>query len=86
MALPKHLEEAADRLEDAQLRIEAAQGRSRSLESLGDWLAALTDFSTALADVQRYANESIHEKLHEIGARLGTSFERPPSPMPPGVP
>jgi hypothetical protein len=71
MALPKHLDEAAARMQDAARRIEAARARPRSVESLGEWLAALTDYAVAAADVQRFANESVHEKLHELAGHLG---------------
>ncbi|MEW6544732.1 MAG: hypothetical protein AB1411_14130 [Nitrospirota bacterium] len=71
MALPKHLEEAVARLKEASARIDRAREEPVTLDSLKEWLAALTDFSAALADVQEYNNESVHEKLHEIAARLG---------------
>ncbi|MBI4401133.1 MAG: hypothetical protein HY581_05835 [Nitrospirae bacterium] len=71
MAVPKHLEEAVARLTEASLRIEQARTKPATLENLQAWLVALTDFSTALSEVQEYNNESIHEKLHEIAARVG---------------
>jgi len=63
MSLGKYLEEAIARLEQASFRIDDARNKQLSLESLRDWLAALTDYSTAASDIQRYANESVHEKL-----------------------
>jgi hypothetical protein len=69
MTLSKHLEEAAARLKDATWRIDQAREAPLSLESLRDWLLALTDYSMALSDIQRFNNESIHEKLHELAGR-----------------
>ena len=71
MALGKHLEQAIARLEQASFRIEEARNKPLSLESLRDWLGALTDYSTAASDIQRYAKESVHEKLHAIAAHAG---------------
>ena len=71
MSLPKHLEEAAQRLKDASFRIEAARAKPPTLASLQVWLAALTDYGQALSDIQRLNNESIHEKLHAIAGPLG---------------
>ena len=71
MALPKHLEEAANRLEVATRRIESARSRPVSLESLRDWTAALTDVTQALADISSFNNESVHEKLHSLADRMG---------------
>lgn len=71
MAVPQHLDEAAARLTAASLRIEAARGQPASIESLHDWLEALTDYARALAELHEFANESIHEKLHELAGRLG---------------
>ncbi|WP_447976671.1 hypothetical protein [Candidatus Nitrospira bockiana] len=71
MAVPKHLEEAVENLKLAAARIEIARGKPATMESLKEWLAALTDYSTALSDIQEYNNESIHEKLHELAARVG---------------
>jgi len=71
MALPKHLDEAAARLKEASLRIEQARDKPITPDNQQAWLGALTDFSMALSDIQEYTNESIHEKLHEIAARVG---------------
>jgi hypothetical protein len=71
MSLPKHLEEAAERLEGASRRIDAARAKPPTVASLGGWLAALTDYTQALSDIQRLDNQSIHEKLHAIAGRLG---------------
>jgi hypothetical protein len=71
MTLPKHLEDAAARLNDAAGRIEQARARPTSPENQRDWLGALTDYAYALSDLQRYNNESIHEKLHAVAGRLG---------------
>ena len=70
MPLPKHLAEAATRLEEASARIDAARASTPTIDSLAAWLAALTDQVQALADVQRYDDESIHEKLHALAGRL----------------
>ncbi len=71
MAVPKHLEEAATRLQDASLRIAAARELPLTAENQKAWLEALSDFCAALADIQTYNNESVHEKLHELAARIG---------------
>lgn len=71
MAVPKHLEEAADRLNDASLRIAAVRELPFTAENQRAWLVALSDFCAALADIQTYNNESVHEKLHELAARIG---------------
>jgi hypothetical protein len=71
MAVPKHLDEATAQLKDAALRIEVARTREPTLESAHEWLGALTDFAMALSDIQSFNNESVHEKLHEIGGRVG---------------
>jgi hypothetical protein len=71
MSLGKHIEQAIGRLEEASFRIEDARNKPLSLESLRDWLAAVTDYCTAASDVQRYANESVHEKLHAIASHAG---------------
>ena len=73
MALGKHVEAAIGRLEEASFRIDEARGKPLSLENLRDWLAAVTDYCTAAADVQRYANESVHEKLHAIASHAGVA-------------
>lgn len=71
MAVPKHLEEAVDRLEAAASRIDIAQKMPLTLENLKEWMVGLTDYAKALSDIHRYNNESIHEKLHELAARVG---------------
>ena len=70
MAVPAHLEDAAARLSKASWRIDRAKGQTFTGESQREWLAALTDFSLALSDIQRFNNESIHEKLHDLTGRL----------------
>lgn len=69
MSLPKHLDEAVDRMRDALARVESARAEPSSLESLRDWVAALSDYCVALSDVQTFNNESVHEKLHELAER-----------------
>src|ERR1044071_134301 len=64
MALPKHVDDAADRLHEAFARIEAARAAPTSTESLREWLTALTDYAQALMDLHEFTNESVHEKLH----------------------
>lgn len=71
MSLAKHLEQAVERLKDAESRIESARGKASSPEEIGRWLHALSDFSLALSDIQRFNNESVHEKLHELAERTG---------------
>jgi hypothetical protein len=71
MAVPKHLEEAAKRLEAASYRIEQAREKPLSPESQREWLEGLTEFCMALSDVQEFATESLHEKLHALAATLG---------------
>lgn len=78
MPVPKLLEEAVARLKEASARIDVAREKPPTLESLQEWLAGLTDFSHALSEIQEYNNESVHEKLHEIAARLG--LRRFPTP------
>lgn len=73
MSLGKHLEQAISRLDEAAFHIDEARKKPLSLESQRDWLGALTDYCAAANDVQRYANESVHEKLHAIAGRLGVS-------------
>jgi hypothetical protein len=70
MAVPAHLEEAAARLSEASWRIDQAKAKTFTSEAQREWLAALTDFSLALSDLQRFNNESIHEKLHDLTGRL----------------
>lgn len=72
MAVPRHLEEAAQRLEDAAVRIEEARASPHNMDTLRSWLEALTDYAEALSDLHRFTNESVHEKLHELSARLRT--------------
>lgn len=71
MPVPRHLEEAADRLAAAERRIVVAKELPLSLESLQQWLGALTDYAIASSDIQRFTNESVHEKLHELAGRAG---------------
>lgn len=71
MSLPKHLEEAAREMEEASFRIDEVRAKPLTLEGLRDWLAALTDYSVAMSDLQRFNNESIHEKLHALAGRVG---------------
>lgn len=71
MTLPKHLAEAVVKLEEASSRIGEARAKPINLETLQEWLAALTDYSMTVAEVQQLENESIHEKLHELAARIG---------------
>ena len=70
MALPKHLDDAADRLHEAFARIEEARAKPTSPESLHEWLAALTDYAQALTDLHEFSNESVHEKLHLLAGLL----------------
>lgn len=70
MALPKHLDDAADRLHEAFARIEEARARPTSPESLREWLNALTDYAQALMDLHEFSNESVHEKLHVLAGML----------------
>ena len=71
MSLPEHLAEAASRLELAAARIEQARAAPPSLETVREWLDALTAYTEALSDLHRFTNESVHEKLHEVAARVG---------------
>lgn len=84
MTVGRHLDEAAERLEDARRRIELLRAAAAT-DGERQWLDALTDFVYALSDVQVFANQSIHEKLHELGGQRGSSFERPLQPLPPGA-
>lgn len=89
MALPKHLDDAADRLHEAFARIEDARARPASPESLHEWLSALTDYAQALTDLHEFSNESVHEKLHALAGLLKLrSFPENPvqdmEPQPPG--
>lgn len=71
MTVPKHLEDAVDRLKEAEFRIDEARQGPVTCENQKVWLEALTDYCRALSEVQAYCNESIHEKLHELAARIG---------------
>ncbi len=71
MSVPKHLDESVAQLREASARMDAARQQSLSLESLREWLQALTDFTSALSDIQSFNNESVHEKLHDLAARVG---------------
>jgi hypothetical protein len=70
MPIPEHLEEAVARLSEASWRIDQAKAKPFSTETGREWLSALTDFSVALSDIQRYNNESVHEKLHALTGRV----------------
>lgn len=88
MALPKHLDDAADRLHEAFARIEDARARPTSPESLREWLSALTDYAQALTELHEFSNESVHEKLHLLAglARLKAFPEEPLKELEPQVP
>lgn len=83
MALPKHLDQSVAQLHKASAAIEAARDQAVSLESVRAWLVALTDFTMALSDVQRFDNESVHEKLHDLAARVGAKTFPGRRPRPP---
>ncbi|MFZ5876711.1 MAG: hypothetical protein ACOYXU_09910 [Nitrospirota bacterium] len=70
MPIPGHLEEAAARLSEASWRIDQAKAKPFNAETEREWLSALTDYSLALSDIQRFNNESIHEKLHALTGRV----------------
>jgi hypothetical protein len=72
MSVPRHLDEAAERLEAASARIERARGAPRSQETLAQWLEAVTDYAEALSDLHRFTNESVHEKLQSLARQLRT--------------
>lgn len=79
MALPKHVDDAADRLHEAFARIEEARAKPSSQESLYEWLSALTDYAQALMDLHEFTNESVHEKLHVLAGLLNLkSFPEKP--------
>ncbi len=85
MTLPKHLDQAVAELEAAGARIETAREEPLSLASVQAWLAALTDFAAALSEIQRFNNESVHEKLHQLADRVGLkSFPGEPARPPRG--
>ncbi len=71
MSVPKHLDQSVAQLREASARIDAARQRPSSLESLREWLEALTEFTSALSDIHSFNNESVHEKLHDLAARVG---------------
>lgn len=71
MPVPKHLDDAVTRLKTASYRIDQAREKPLTPESQAQWLEALTDFTLALSEIQQYNNESVHEKLHELAARVG---------------
>lgn len=83
MPVPRLLDEAASRMEAASRRIEETRARRASAKREREWLAALTDFVVALADVQRFSNESVHEKLHELAAHIGVKKFPAERPAPP---
>jgi hypothetical protein len=70
MAIPEHLEDAANRLKEAVYRLDDARAKPVTLESLREWLEALTTYATALGDIHQATNESIHEKLNKITWKL----------------
>jgi hypothetical protein len=70
MAIPEHLDEAADRLKEAAYRLDEARAKSASVESLREWLDALTTYAIALGDIHQATNESIHERLNKITWKL----------------
>jgi hypothetical protein len=71
MAVPKHLEQAVVKLKEASLRIDQAREGPATCDNQKLWLEGLTDYCQSLADIQSYNNESVHEKLHELAARIG---------------
>ncbi len=79
----KHLDQSVARLEEASARIETAREEPLSMASVQTWLEALTDFAAALSEIQRFSNESVHEKLHELADRFGLkSFPGEPTRPP----
>lgn len=71
MTVSRHLEEAGQRLKEARQRIDQVREGPVTCENQKIWLEALTVYCQALSDIQAYNNESIHEKLHELAARIG---------------
>lgn len=69
MTVSEHLVDAARRLELAEKQIVLAKDDSATLENHHRWLSALTEYVIALSDVQRFTNESVHEKLHDFADR-----------------
>lgn len=80
MPVPAHLEEAAARLSEASWRLDRAKAQPFTSEAQREWLTALTEFALALSDIQRFNNESIHEKLHDLAGRLDRLSRAWPSP------
>jgi hypothetical protein len=70
MSLAKQLDQAAERFEVASSRIAEVRSKPPTQENVLEWLATLTELALASADIQRFANESIHEKLHALAGRL----------------
>lgn len=77
MPVPKHLDEAVARLKQALVRIDVARAKPLTLETLQEWLGALTDYAVAQGDIETFNNESVHEKLHELGGRVGLPMSPP---------
>lgn len=73
MAVPRHVDDAVERMRIAQERIAIAREKPSSVKSQAEWLEALTDFVTTLAEIQEYANESLVESLSDIGQRAGVT-------------
>jgi hypothetical protein len=80
MSVSSHLEQAVSRIERAQEIIQEVRRAPATLESQATWLAALTDLCAAMLDVQTFNNESVHEKLHLLGGRIGMRDLAPPRP------
>ncbi|RMH37194.1 MAG: hypothetical protein D6690_03840 [Nitrospirae bacterium] len=71
MSTPKLLEEAVERLDIASARIDEVRTKPVTLENIREWLDALTDYAMASTEIHQLTNESVHEKLHELAARMG---------------
>lgn len=71
MSLQRQLEDAVERLEIASARVSDLRARPDSPEAVREWLEALTDMISATSDIQALNDESIHEKLHALAARMG---------------
>ena len=71
MTVSRHVEEAVEKLKEAEKQIAFAREGANTCENQRIWLEALTAYCQALADVHTYNNESIHEKLHELGGLAG---------------
>ncbi len=80
MPVPNHLEQAANRIQQAQEVIAAMRAAPATLENHARWLEALSDLCAAMLDLQSFNNESVHEKLHLLGGRLGMKDLAPPRP------